>query len=252
MQFSPALGHRWSFNGDTIGFVVNPRCRAPIGGVGAYPDAAQPVGPTVQTSLIYNRRPELRQRLLIQEAAIPRAVSKIFSLLLQDPDLDKSMVMLGMGHDGAEGKLIWKDDRWQIDWPYLRDSRYRKMVFNDFNELAHAHGGWYKRLRAFGDTLVSVHPLGGCGMSDDPDGGPVNDRGQVYVGQNACADPCPPGGPPVYPGLFVADGSLMPSALGVNPLMTICAVSERIAEQIAADPQWNHLFGSRSARNGLP
>ncbi len=248
MEFSTALGQRWSFNGDTIGFVVNPRIRAPIGGVGAYPESMQPIGPTVQTSLNYNRRPELKHRLLIQEAAVPRAVTKIFSLILQDRDLDKSMVMLGMGHDGAEGKLIWKDDRWQIDWPDLRDSRYRKMVFQDFDELAKAHGGWYKRLRAFGDSLVSVHPLGGCGMSDDPTGGVVNDRGQVFDGRTNCYQAATGGSPPIYPGLYVADGSVMPTSLGVNPLMTICALSERIAEQIVSDPQWANLFGGRAAR----
>jgi cholesterol oxidase len=246
LEFSPGLGQSWSFNGDTIGFVVKPRIRAPIGGVGAYPDALQePIGPTVQTSLIYNRRDELRHRLLVQEAAIPRAVSKIFSLILQDRDLDQTMVMLGMGHDGAAGKLIWKDDRWQIDWPGLRDSRYRKTIFNDFDELAAAHGGWYKRLRAFGDTLVSVHPLGACGMGDDPASAAVNERGQVFVGRGGCA--AQTGSGDVYPGLYVADGSIVPTSLGVNPLMTICALSERIAEQIAADPQWSYLFGGRAA-----
>ncbi len=248
LELSPALGQRWSFNGDTIGFVIKPRYCAPIGGVGAHPDAAQPIGPTVQTSLIYNRRPELRHRLMIQEAAIPRAVTKIFALLLQDPNLDHSMTMLGMGHDGAEGKLIWKDDRWQIDWPDLRDSHYRKMVFHDFDELAQAHGGWYKRLRMFGDTLVSVHPLGGCGMSDDPASGVVNDRGQVFDGRWGCSGQAFSQSPTVYPGLFVADGSVIPTSLGVNPLMTICAVSERIAEQIVADPQWSHLFSGRAPR----
>ena len=249
LELSPALGQRWSFNGDTIGFVIKPRICAPIGGVGAYPDAAQPIGPTVQTSLIYNRRPELRQRLMIQEAAVPRAVTKIFSLLLQDRDLDHSMIMLGMGHDGAEGKLIWKDDRWQIDWPDLRDSHYRKMVFHDFDELAQAHGGWYKRLRMFGDTLVSVHPLGGCGMSDDPSAGVVNDRGQVFDGRAGYSGQGIADSPAVYPGLFVADGSVIPTSLGVNPLMTICAVSERIAEQIIADPHWANLFPGRAARS---
>ncbi len=248
MEFSQSLGQRWSFNGDTIGFVVDPHIRAPIGGVGAYPESMQPIGPTVQTSLNYSRRAELRHRLLIQEAALPRAVTKIFSLLLQDRDLDKSMVMLGMGHDGAEGKIIWKEDRWQVDWPDLRDSRYRKMVFQDFDELAQAHGGWYKRMRAFGDTLVSVHPLGGCGMSDDPTCGVVNDRGQVFDGRTNCYQSATGGSPPIYPGLYVADGSIMSSSLGVNPLMTICAVSERIAEQIVADPQWTQLFGGRAAR----
>jgi cholesterol oxidase len=247
LELSPAIGERWSFNGDTIGFVVDPRCRAPIGGVGTDSCDMAAIGPTVQTSLIYNRRPELQHRLLVQESAVPSLTTRIFSLLLQDPDLDRSMIMLGMGHDGARGKIIWKDDRWQIDWPDLRDSQYRKMVFNDFNTLAQAHGGWYKRLRLFGDTLVSVHPLGGCGMSDDPLQGVVNDRGQVFAPYGGVPGDSPDG-PPVYPGLYVADGSVMPTSLGVNPLMTICAVAERIAEQIAHEPRWASLFHGRTFR----
>lgn len=247
LEASPALGQRWSFNGDTIGFVIRPRHNAPIGGVGTNADGLQRVGPTVQTSLNYNRRPDLRHRLLVQEAAIPHAVKNIFSLLLQDRDLDHSMIMLGMGHDGAQGRLIWKENRWQIDWPDLRDSHYRKMVFHDFSELAEAHGGWYKRLRMFGDTLVSVHPLGGCGMSDDPYSGVVNDRGQVFDWRRGAATDTA-GLPAVYPGLYVADGSVMPTSLGVNPLMTICAVSERIAEQIVGDPQWADLFAGGVSR----
>ncbi len=73
------------------------------------------------------------------------------------------MVMLGMGHDEAKGRLVKKDGRWQIKWDGLKESQYRQMVFGEFERLAAAHGGKYKRLKAFGNNLVTVHPLGGCG-----------------------------------------------------------------------------------------
>ena len=68
---------------------------------------------------------------------------------------------------------------------------------------------------------MTVHPLGGLPMGDDVDHGAVDDRGRVYD----------PGGRLHY-GLYVADGSVVPRSLGVTPLLTISALSERIAEGI--------------------
>ena len=48
----------------------------------------------------------------------------------------------------------------------------------------------------------------------------------------------------VHDGLYVADGSLMPTALGVNPFMTIGALSDRVATHIVANPINQDLFGS--------
>ncbi|HNN98291.1 MAG TPA: GMC oxidoreductase, partial [Pseudomonadota bacterium] len=56
--------------------------------------------------------------------------------------------------------------------------------------------------------------------------GVVNQRGQVFAGTVGDA---------VHSGLYVADGSLIPRALGVNPLLTISALAEYIAQGIAQD-----------------
>lgn len=45
-------------------------------------------------------------------------------------------------------------------------------------------GGRYKRLKAFGNNLVTVQPLVDCGMSDDPDEGAMNHLCQVFDYQN--------------------------------------------------------------------
>ena len=244
-QFSPFLGRGWSSNGDTIGFVLGLPKGTNISGQGAFETTKRPVGPTVQTSLHYYKDRELKQRLLIQDAAIPRGISNLFTALLRDPAMDKSMVMLGMGHDKAEGRLVKKAGRWQIKWEGLKESEYRKMAFGEFDRLAKASGGQYKRLKAFGDNLVTVHPLGGCGMSDNPLHGTTNHLGQVYDGRNGgyegeSADVA--GSAAVHQGLYVADGSLMSTALGVNPYMTIGALSERIAHHIVNNPKWADLF----------
>ena len=245
-QFSPFLGRGWSSNGDTIGFVRKLDRGTNIGGQGAFETDKPPVGPTVQTSLHFHKDKELKYRLLVQDAAIPRGVSNLFTTLLRDPSLDKSMVMLGMGHDSAEGRMVKKAGRWQIKWEGLKETEYRKMVFGEFERLAAAHGGTYKRLWEFGDNLVTVHPLGGCGMSDDPLYGTTTHLGEVYdgrqggyVGQNSASGP---GSAAVHKGLYVADGSLMSTALGVNPYMTIGALSERVVEHIVMNPAWAELF----------
>jgi choline dehydrogenase-like flavoprotein len=74
--------------------------------------------------------------------------------------------------------------------------------------------------------VYCAHPLGGCRMADSPDLGAVDDTGAVYG----------------YEGLYCIDGSILPTSLGVNPSLTISAVSERCAE---------HLVG-RGDDFGLP
>ena len=241
MCFSPALGKRWSGNGDTIGFVIKMNCSEPtsIAGHGAFENCNGPVGPTVQSSLNFYRDVELRKRLLIQDAAIPRGMTPLFKALLRDGELNQSMVMLGMGHDGGEGTVIKREGRYQIKWPGLKESPYRQMVFEEFEKLALAHGGRYKRLKAFGNNLVTVHPLGGCNMGDDPLCSVTNHLGQVY--DNGCCG-MDDRVANVHDGLYVADGSLMPTALGVNPYMTIGALAERVSRHMIANPNHRDLF----------
>jgi len=67
---------------------------------------------------------------------------------------------------------------------------------------------------------ITVHPLGGCRLADSPAEGLTSAQpqamGQVFG----------------YKGLYVADGSIVPTALGANPIATISALSERVAEGI--------------------
>src|ERR1051325_3317509 len=66
--------------------------------------------------------------------------------------------------------------------------------------------------------LITAHPLGGCPMGDDHLQGSVDPFGRVFAADGT-----------VHKGLYVTDGSVIPSALGVNPLMTISALTERFA-----------------------
>ena len=64
---------------------------------------------------------------------------------------------------------------------------------------------------------LTAHPLGGCPMGHDIRTGVVDSHGEVFG----------------YPGLFVADGSIMPGPVGPNPSLTIAAVAGRIGKAAA-------------------
>jgi hypothetical protein len=64
------------------------------------------------------------------------------------------------------------------------------------------------------EGAYASHPLGGCRMAESPDLGVTDQAGAVFG----------------YEGLYCIDSSIVPTSLGVNPSLTIAAVSERCAE----------------------
>ena len=75
-------------------------------------------------------------------------------------------------------------------------------------------------------------------MADSAEGGVVNHKGQVFSGA---------AGTGVYDSLYVADGSVIPTPLGVNPLLTISAVAERSMALLAKDRGWQIDYSLPSA-----
>lgn len=68
------------------------------------------------------------------------------------------------------------------------------------------------------DTPNTAHILGGCGIGADETSGVIDANHQVFN----------------YPGMYVADASAIPSNLGVNPSLTIAAMTERAMSRIPA------------------
>jgi choline dehydrogenase-like flavoprotein len=66
-------------------------------------------------------------------------------------------------------------------------------------------------------ALFSAHPLGTCRMGRDPRTSVVDPRCQAHDVR----------------GLFVIDGSVTPTSLGVNPQVTLLALAEKSAEWLA-------------------
>lgn len=66
------------------------------------------------------------------------------------------------------------------------------------------------------DTPSTAHILGGCPMGASAETGVVNNKFEVFG----------------YPGMHILDGSIMPCNLGVNPSLTITALSEYAMSQI--------------------
>lgn len=63
---------------------------------------------------------------------------------------------------------------------------------------------------------VTVHPLGGAAVADSPERGVCDPLGRVFG----------------YPGLYVADGALLPTPIGRAPSMTIAALAEWVSEHL--------------------
>jgi choline dehydrogenase-like flavoprotein len=66
------------------------------------------------------------------------------------------------------------------------------------------------------ESAYTAHPVGTARLADSPRMGVADADGEVYG----------------HPGLFIADGAAVPTALGVNPSLTIAAIAERVAHRL--------------------
>jgi len=103
-----------------------------------------------------------------------------------------------------------------LDWE-IRDSQAAVQALVDMHKtLSKATGGDPHVPPTWGllKDLITPHPLGGCRMGTSATDGVVDHKGEVFG----------------HPGLYVADGGIIPAAMGLNPSRTIAALAERIAD----------------------
>jgi cholesterol oxidase len=267
LKLSKQLGHRFTGNGDVLGFGYNND--VVMNGIGcgpATPDKTDAPGPCI-TGIIDERDTQaLDDGFVIEEGSIPGALSGFIPAMLsvasrlggQDTDsgikdlvrerireadslvrgprtgaVRNTQTYLVMAHDASEGVMDLDDDRVRIAWPGVGKQDIFRKINNRLRDCTSAHGGTYVTNpvwnKIMGHDLVTVHPLGGCPMADDATAGVVNHAGQVFSSSR---------GEKVHDGLYVTDGAVIPRSLGVNPLLTISAIAERTCELLAADRGW--------------
>jgi cholesterol oxidase len=152
-------------------------------------------------------------------------VSFFLSRLLKNDAANRTAVLLCMGLDKGTGTMKLDDQGYLVlDWPFRDNMPLYKAILAMGERFKQAIGGklfvalpnWWWPAR----HNVTVHALGGCILADSPQQGVTSaatgTMGQVFG----------------YKGLYVADGAIVPSAVGANPTATIAALAEMIAEGI--------------------
>ena len=270
LSLPDTLGTRFSGNGDFFGLAYNSDQRTDVLGWGAYPTSDRALriqtspgenrfpGPSIVARLRYKKGGRPGKRVTVEDLSFPMmyvdAARAAFSVLIgrdTDPDdffddieearrrlldvgafnpelekgaLNSTMLYLVMGRDDAGGRIeLDSRGRTQIRWP---DAGKQK-VFTRENDIllqhARALGATFIENPLWGftpfRTLLTAHPLGGCPMGEDRGSGLVNHAGQVFDRAGG-----------THEGLYISDGSIIPLAIGVNPVLTISALSERIAD----------------------
>jgi cholesterol oxidase len=256
LEVSDRLGERFNGNGDVLGFAYDTDVDVSAVGWGAGPPTG-PVGPTISGRITLPGA-TTHDEVTVEEGSIPGALAPVVppvavAATLARRDLGllarlrlagraarlatrRTLTYLVMSSDDGDGRLRLGRHGVEVDWADVG----REPVFASDNEAlrtaAGAIGGGYLAQPAWseegGFSVVTVHPLGGCVMADDAERGVVDHRGRVFVGPAGAA------GAAVHEGLLVADGSIVPRPLDVNPLLTISALAERSADELARERGW--------------
>ncbi|TAH11977.1 MAG: FAD-binding protein [Curvibacter sp.] len=262
------LGKGISANGDDLSaaYDMQDTANALGEGSGAQREAADKVGPTISAVIRFHDALDHTQSTVTQDGGIPGMLAPIvgealatlgvlpqlarFGLrhtgrqdpLVADPQRTaRSLVMLGMGHDSAAGQAQLVKPQSRIAWswgsgavdaaPGLHRSRAASVEDVGAEFLPNPASGVLPDKIASvlsgpkaQTSWITVHPLGGCRMGASPAQGVVNHQGQVFMPDGR-----------VHTGLVVVDGSVIPTSLGVNPLLTITALAERACRLLLAD-----------------
>ena len=247
-RLSPALGSRFSGNGDALALALDPKAPGVTGARTEY-------GPSMTSRLDYTDE----FGFMVADGGLPANFGFVLEIVrgirgltgwgrvvlhvkdmatkigltdthvthrnvkLHEEPIGDSLVFLMIGRDAADGQMYLTPlfRRFDIRWQRSDSAKLFNDMGNVATKLADAAQArcFYAPDAGPLSKFITVHPLGGCPMSDDPAAGVTDDRGRVHG----------------YEGLYVLDGSIVPTALGVNPSKTIAALAERGVEHLLAD-----------------
>jgi cholesterol oxidase len=252
LSLSNAVGTRFSANGDLLGFAYNTDVQTnEMGfGAGAPLRGMRRAGPTITMAAEYRGSTTPSDRFLIEEGAIPSALVDAVRVAMpalagattsipmdqrmlrdlssrtSDGALNHSLVYLGIGHDSASGRVeLDLSGNAKVVWPGITSEPFVARMRSEMAKHAAVFQGRFldspRTSPIFGGAMTTVHPLGGVPMGDSASTAAVSADGRAYD----------PSRGTTHAGLYVVDGSTLPSSVGVNPLLTISALAERSASR---------------------
>ena len=222
---SAFLGRNWSSNGDFLTPAIHP-----------LREVRPTRGPTITAAVDYLDGVRGGQRFFIEDGGFPdllrnyltqlhssdahqplaREFINTMRLILSGTDaLHRVMPWFAQGRDAANGLLSLRAERLFLDWDIDQSERVINAIVDTHKDFARSTAGLplVPTTWTVARHLVTPHPLGGCNMGRTPAEGVVNHAGKIFG----------------YPNLYVADGAIVPEALGLNPSKTIAALAERVA-----------------------
>lgn len=260
----PALGTRFSGNGDLLTFMMGARVDTASGRSrlidGSYgpvitsairvPDALDGDGHRgrgfyiqeagfpeftnwlIETAMLHNsvRRGASMARDLLRYRLGRRNESTIsaeVAKLVGEGRLgSSSLPLLGMGRDVPDGVLSLVDGELDVDWNTATSLEYFGEMRSVMQRMATALNATFRDNPLWWTKrVVTVHPLGGAPMGRHATEGVVDSWGEAFG----------------HPGLYVLDGAAMPGPVGPNPALTIAALANRAAEHLLERPRRERL-----------
>jgi cholesterol oxidase len=227
---SPFLGRNWSSNGDFLTPALHPL------------RAVRPTrGPTITAAVDLLDKAVDGQSVFIEDGGFPDVALGFINDLAADESVDRRaqalveslrvltrlnafdriMPWFAQSRDAADGRLSLKNGSLHLEWDIDKSSETIDAVVRTHERFARSTAGipFVPITWTLSRDLITPHPLGGTNMGTSAQNGVVNHKGEVFG----------------YRNLYVADGAIVPEAIGLNPSKTIAALAERIAALIAAE-----------------